>query len=80
VTFLSGGDTSDFRNLAALTDEMGHTGSPMLFKNYRPLVRRDEAAKYWGVRPAAVAVGGIVPIVEEGWQPASMPAAGNRDS
>jgi integrase len=49
-----------FKNLNALTLEMGHTNSQMLFEHYRELVKPKEAERYWNIRPTPVA--DIVPI------------------
>jgi integrase len=50
-----------FGDLNALTLEMGHTNSRMLFAHYRELVKPKEAERYWNVRPARIAK--IVPLV-----------------
>jgi len=43
-----------FGDLNALTLEMGHTNSRMLFAHYRELVRPKEAERYWNLQPAPV--------------------------
>ena len=40
-----------FEDLNALTLEMGHTNSQMLFAHYRELVKPKEAARYWNIKP-----------------------------
>jgi integrase len=40
-----------FKDAAALALEMGHTDSGMIFAHYRQLVRPNEAARYWSIRP-----------------------------
>jgi integrase len=42
-----------FNDAAKLALELGHTDQEMLFRHYRELVKPDQAAKYWNLRPAA---------------------------
>jgi integrase len=49
------------QNAAALALQMGHTSQTMIFSNYRELVTRREAKRYWNVRPKATA-GNVIPI------------------
>jgi hypothetical protein len=41
-----------FRDAAKLALELGHTDQVLIFRHYRELVKPDEAAKYWNIRPA----------------------------
>jgi integrase len=50
-----------FKSLNALTLEMGHTNSQMLFAHYRELVKPWEAERYWNIRP--VTKEKVVPLV-----------------
>jgi integrase len=42
-----------FDNAAKLALELGHTSEELIFRHYRELVRPEQAAKYWTIRPAA---------------------------
>ena len=37
---------------AKLALELGHTDQELIFRNYRELVKPNQAEKYWGIRPA----------------------------
>jgi integrase len=39
------------QNAAALALQMGHTSQTMIFSNYREVVTREEAERYWSIRP-----------------------------
>ena len=54
-----------FKDAAALALEMGHTDSGMIFEHYRQLVKPQDAARYWNIRPAKVSKK-IVPIAAHG--------------
>jgi integrase len=41
-----------FRDAAKLALELGHSGQDLIFRHYRELVKPDQAAKYWNIRPA----------------------------
>jgi integrase len=41
-----------FQNAAKLALELGHTSQDLIFRHYRELVKPDQAAKYWDIRPA----------------------------
>jgi integrase len=41
-----------FKDAAKLALELGHTKQDLLFRHYRELVKPDQAAKYWNIRPA----------------------------
>jgi integrase len=41
-----------FDNAAKLALELGHTSEQLIFRHYRELVRPEQAAKYWAIRPA----------------------------
>jgi integrase len=43
------------QNAAALALQMGHTSQTMIFSNYREVVTRHEAERYWNIRPKALA-------------------------
>jgi integrase len=43
------------QNAAALALQMGHTSQTMIFSNYREVVTRQEAERYWNIRPKSVA-------------------------
>jgi integrase len=49
------------QNAAALALQMGHTSQTMIFSNYRELVTRREAKRYWNIRPKATG-GNVIPI------------------
>jgi integrase len=53
---------AQFKDLNALTLEMGHTNSQMLFAHYRELVRPKEAERYWNIKPAEAGAK-VVPLV-----------------
>ena len=40
-----------FDNAAKLALELGHTSEELIFRHYRELVRPEQAAKYWAIRP-----------------------------
>ncbi|MBA3607296.1 MAG: tyrosine-type recombinase/integrase [Chthoniobacterales bacterium] len=50
-----------FKDAKSLALEMGHMNSGTTFAHYRQLVRPNEAARYWNIRPAKTEK--IVPIV-----------------
>jgi integrase len=39
------------QNAAALALQLGHTSQTMIFSNYREVVSRQEAERYWNIRP-----------------------------
>jgi integrase len=41
-----------FQNAAKLALELGHTSQDLIFRHYRELVKPEQAAKYWNIRPA----------------------------
>jgi integrase len=41
-----------FQDSAKLALELGHTKQELIFRHYRELVKPDQAAKYWNIRPA----------------------------
>jgi integrase len=41
-----------FRDAAALALQMGHTGTNLIFKHYREVVKPRDAALYWNIAPA----------------------------
>jgi integrase len=43
------------QNAAALALQMGHTSQAMIFSNYRELVTKQDAERYWRIRPAQAA-------------------------
>jgi len=43
------------QDAAKLALDMGHTGTQLIFSNYRELVHPEEAARFWKIRPAQVA-------------------------
>jgi len=43
------------QNAAALALQMGHTSQAMIFSNYREVVTRQDAERYWSIRPAQAA-------------------------
>jgi integrase len=49
------------QNAAALALQMGHTSQAMIFSNYRELVTRQDAERYWSIRPAQAATN-VIPI------------------
>jgi integrase len=49
------------QNAAALALQMGHTSQTMIFSNYRELVTKEAAKRYWNIRPKATA-GNVIPI------------------
>jgi integrase len=40
-----------FQDAAATALQMGHTTTTMLFEHYREIVTREQAAKFWSIRP-----------------------------
>ena len=49
------------QNAPQLALEMGHTTPRMIFDNYREVVTREEAERYWNIRPKSEAAN-VVPI------------------
>jgi integrase len=49
------------QNAAALALQMGHVSQNMIFSNYRELVTRQEAKRYWDIRPKR-APGNVIPM------------------
>src|SRR5271165_5740522 len=49
------------QNAAALALQMGHTSQAMIFSNYRELVTKQDAERYWRIRPAQAATN-VIPI------------------
>jgi Phage integrase family len=43
------------QNAAALALQMGHTSQAMIFSNYREVVTRQDAERYWAIKPARAA-------------------------
>lgn len=43
---------ANFADAARLALELGHTDQKLLFQHYRELVTPEQAAKWWGIRPA----------------------------
>jgi integrase len=41
-----------FEDAAKLALELGHSGQDLIFLHYRELMKPDQAAKYWNIRPA----------------------------
>jgi len=44
-----------FRNINELATQMGHTDTKLIFRHYRSVVSKDEAAKFWKIEPAELA-------------------------
>ena len=42
-----------FKDAAKLALELGHTSQELIFRHYRELVKPDQAAKYWNIRPVS---------------------------
>jgi integrase len=49
------------QNAPELSLHLGHTSPQMVFNHYRELVHREEASRYWNIRPPVLA-GNIVPL------------------
>jgi integrase len=43
---------ANFKDAAKLALELGHTDQELIFRHYRELVKPEQAAKYWNIRPA----------------------------
>ena len=43
---------SHFKNAAVLALQMGHTGTGLIFRHYRAVVKESEAAQWWNLFPA----------------------------
>jgi integrase len=52
------------QNAPELSLHLGHTSPQMVFAHYRELVRRDEAARYWAIRPPQEA-GNVIALSRE---------------
>jgi integrase len=49
------------QNAAALALQMGHTSQAVIFSNYREVVTRQDAERYWSIRPAQAATN-VIPL------------------
>jgi hypothetical protein len=49
------------QNAAALALQMGHTSQAMIFSNYREVVTRQDAERYWDIKPARTAAN-VIPM------------------
>jgi integrase len=49
------------QNAAALALQTGHTSQAMIFSNYREVVTKQDAERYWSIRPVEVATN-VIPI------------------
>ena len=49
------------QSTAALGLQMGHTSQAMIFSNYREVVTKQDAERYWSIRPVEVATN-VIPI------------------
>jgi integrase len=49
------------QNAAALALQMGHTSQAMIFSNYREVVTKQDAERYWSIRPTQAAAN-VIPI------------------
>jgi integrase len=49
------------QNAAALALQMGHTSQAMIFSNYREVVARQDAKRYWDIKPARAAAN-VIPM------------------
>ena len=49
------------QNAAALALQMGHTSQAMIFSNYREVVTKQDAERYWSITPAQAATN-VIPI------------------
>ena len=49
------------QNAAALALQMDHTSQAMIFSNFRELVPKQDAERYWRIRPAQAATN-VIPI------------------
>lgn len=45
-------EPSELKDAAKLALELGHTDQELIFRNYRELVKPEQAEKYWNIRPA----------------------------
>jgi integrase len=52
-----------WQDAARLALELGHTGTSLIFSNYRELVRPDEGAAYWNISPSMA--GEVVQVVRD---------------
>lgn len=48
------------QNAAALALQMGHTSQTMIFSNYREVVTRHQAERYWSIQPKERPAGNII--------------------
>ncbi len=44
-----------FKNINELATQMGHTDTKLIFRHYRSVVTKDEAAKFWKLEPSRLA-------------------------
>ncbi|MDB4808267.1 hypothetical protein OAH51_02300, partial [Verrucomicrobia bacterium] len=44
-----------FKNINELATQMGHTDTKLIFRHYRSVVTKDEAAKFWKIEPSRLA-------------------------
>mgnify|MGYP001216436704 CR=1 FL=1 len=44
-----------FQNINELATQMGHTDTKLIFRHYRSVVTKDEAAKFWELEPSRLA-------------------------
>jgi len=44
-----------FKNINELATQMGHTNTKLIFRHYRSVVTKDEAAKFWKIEPSRLA-------------------------
>jgi integrase len=49
------------QNAAALALQMGHTSQAMIFSNYREVVTRQDAERYWDIKPARAEIN-VIPM------------------
>ena len=49
------------QNAAALALQMGHMSQAMIFSNYREVVTKQDAERYWRIEPAQAATN-VIPI------------------
>ena len=49
------------QNAAALALQMGHTSQAMICSNYREVVTKQDAERYWSIRPSEAATN-VIPI------------------
>ena len=50
---------AQWQNAGDTAEQMGHTGLRLLFNHYRRAVRKGDAERFWGIRPASAA-GGVI--------------------